>query len=381
MKKVLLLTLLCLIQSLSFGQTYGVVFEDDFNSEINANLLVPITSPIIIEDPSTISLERYWDPITFKDSQEKWYAYFKRDHCVTHALGYEHQVYRPSQCVFDFVNGQIRLKSSYEENGISNYWCPYHNDENAPSSSQLYFYSGALEAVNRYNYGYYEIRCKLPNHKGAFPAFWLYGPNDVYQEIDIFEYSQIDYEGSQSYSFGKYCPTPDEDGHYESTYNTKSQLSDWNVFACEWQRDRIRWYFNNIMVGERIDDCIPTGSLALRVNYAINNYVCTDNSCQELDWTTGDEMDVDYVRVHQYSSLPYQCTDIEIHSSSDFDDDTKYCYTHNSIMISTNNPDDIITFPSGKSAILSVSSLITIDGSFEVPLGSQLSFHFNNCSD
>lgn len=50
--------------------------------------------------------------------------------------------------------------------------------------------SGWINTKTKYQYGYFEIRCKLPTGKGFWPAFWLHdgscsGGN--YNEIDIFE--------------------------------------------------------------------------------------------------------------------------------------------------------------------------------------------------
>ena len=48
-----------------------------------------------------------------------------------------------------------------------------------------FYFSGAIEYVKniwfpdqgKFQYGYFEILCKLPIHQGAFPAFWLQAAN------------------------------------------------------------------------------------------------------------------------------------------------------------------------------------------------------------
>ena len=45
--------------------------------------------------------------------------------------------------------------------------------------------SGLLRSKEKYQYGKFEIRCKLPAGNGTWPAFWLYGGDCG--EIDVFE--------------------------------------------------------------------------------------------------------------------------------------------------------------------------------------------------
>jgi hypothetical protein len=55
---------------------------------------------------------------------------------------------------------------------------------------------GAISSIEKYGYGYYEVRCKIPTIVKTHPAFWLFG--DCSQEIDVFEFTGLDYIASTS---------------------------------------------------------------------------------------------------------------------------------------------------------------------------------------
>jgi beta-glucanase (GH16 family) len=49
--------------------------------------------------------------------------------------------------------------------------------------------TGEFESKELFHWGFYEIRCKLPKGRDAWPAFWLYGEsNGTNNEIDVFEF-------------------------------------------------------------------------------------------------------------------------------------------------------------------------------------------------
>lgn len=53
------------------------------------------------------------------------------------------------------------------------------------ANKRLFKYSsGILRSQKKYKFGYFEMRCKIDQIQGIFPAFWLYGGST---EIDIFE--------------------------------------------------------------------------------------------------------------------------------------------------------------------------------------------------
>ena len=127
--------------------------------------------------------------------QPHWRCYYEEwDSGVT--LDYNHhQVFQRSQCQFHHQDGTLHIIAEFKGNtplqcGV--YELPYpswHFNHCDTTHHWLYYYSGCIETLEKFQYGYFEIRCKLPVHEGAFPAFWLWGYNDGrYEEIDMLEY-------------------------------------------------------------------------------------------------------------------------------------------------------------------------------------------------
>ena len=95
-----------------------------------------------------------------------------------------------------------------------------------------YFLSGAItvkdpSSMNHrdFSYGYFEIECKLPVHAGAFPAFWLYGHDELgvpgsYREIDIFEWEWHINPSSRSTNGQIYYRVPGDHPVYGQFFHT-----------------------------------------------------------------------------------------------------------------------------------------------------------------
>ena len=239
----------------------------------------------------------------------------------------EHQVYQRENCLFD-NNGEFRLISFYE-GGVDALPLQCGDYDIPPgktcdtSHHTLFYTSGKIETGVKYLYGYFEIKCSLPIHKGSFPAFWLYGQGtNYYNEIDIFEYSWgVSHDNHyKQFTCGVFCNNESVSlDSYARTYpvlpNSSTDLHHMHTFACEWLPERITWYVDGIIVNEFSDyDHIPHHEMALKVNYAIDNYALHYQT-NLPDWRGSDEMSIDYVKVLQ---LKTNCdTDVLINSIQD----------------------------------------------------------------
>jgi hypothetical protein len=58
---------------------------------------------------------------------------------------------------------------------------------------------GLISSKQKFSYGYYEIRCKIPQIAELWAAFWLFGDCD--QELDIFEFIGRNYKASKAQPF------------------------------------------------------------------------------------------------------------------------------------------------------------------------------------
>ena len=303
---------------------------------------------ILNEDFSTPG--RTWNRWSFKSSDDNWRAY--PGFGVTN--GKELQVYQFSQCHFNDDDGFMELVSEYDVHGS----IPSHHYDlpswmhNYPSDDSLFFFSGEIDHYNThlpnsgmYQYGFFEIRCKLPIHQGAFPAFWLWDADSIsptnrhYEEIDIFEYSWsfeeiTDNQHNNHHPHGAgnpYCFTTGI--YYNDTTNhhywqnsrarnfpmTNDSLSNWHTFACEWLPEHIIWYCDGNVVNEyHTPDSIPHHPLTLKTNYAIDKYALKRHKFgNPVEWKEGDTMIIDYIKVYQ---LNWDCnTDETIAQQADLE--------------------------------------------------------------
>jgi len=100
----------------------------------------------------------------------------------------------------------------------------------------------------RQQYGYFEIRSKMPNSRATWPAFWLCGAETWPPEIDIYEYY-----GSKSMKSFESCLHWGVDktksrGRSCWRHRLFDLTEDFHVYACEWTPEYIKMYFDGICV-------------------------------------------------------------------------------------------------------------------------------------
>ena len=129
--------------------------------------------------------------------------------------------------------------------------------------------------------------------------------------------------------------------------------------------DHIIWYFDGIEMN-RYDnpDHIPNRPLALKTNYAIDNY-CYDKEKKIIVWFGPDEMLIDYIRVYQ---LNWDCsTDETITCQSDLDS-----FDHavkKSVTITSTIDEPVVE--SGNKFIFRVTDSFEVTGPFSVDNGAE----------
>ena len=245
---------------------------------------------------------RTWDANSYIESEGNWRAHFKGS--ITHGAN-EHQAYQRSQAVFDENNEMLLLIADYVSD--TDLECDDLEHPNGTtckidSSYSIRYLSGAIQSIDpSFLYGYFEIRCKLPVHQGAFPAFWLFSAcnksdceDPYYEELDIFEYS---WNFTDSVKYGKTeamyvgdnrCFTSglyiNDTGNavswrdaaarkYPRISDDKPGVEQWNTWGCLWMPDKVEWYVNGEMINSYYDDlilevlfyddvCTPTGKIS-----------------------------------------------------------------------------------------------------------------------
>ncbi|WP_434951469.1 family 16 glycosylhydrolase [Shewanella sp. HL-SH4] len=131
------------------------------------------------------------------------------------------------------------------------------------TSKTLDYTSARLVSKNKgdWKYGRFEIRAKLPQGQGTWPAIWMlptdwvYGPWAGSGEIDIMEAVNLKTvtNGGEPESavhgtlhFGKTWPNNVYSGQDYALPNAQNPSDDFHVYALEWQEDEIRWYVDDV---------------------------------------------------------------------------------------------------------------------------------------
>ena len=323
-----------------------------------------------------------------------------------------HQIYQYDRDIFDPANGIIRLNSQfirstpivcddnlYEIPTDQNYYC----DE---GHHQLYYESGTIETPpdTKFRYGYFEIRCKLPIHQGAFPAFWLWDAKDIkhsddpyYEEIDIFEFSW-EFEDplatwqpnphphgkGNPYCFTSgiyFCDTADYCGSGTSQARIfpmiADSLSHWHIFSCEWMPEYILWYCDGNLINEyRNSDSIPHHPLTLKTNYAIDKYALEGEQHYGLPtWQGEDVMVIDYIKVYQ---LNWDCSTDEIITQQSELDGFEYAVKKSISITSAIEP---VRVASNEKVTFRATDSFEITGPFQVDNGGELAVIMQECPE
>jgi beta-glucanase (GH16 family) len=134
--------------------------------------------------------------------------------------------------------------------------------------------SGRLDTKMKFApvYGRFEIRAKLPQGKGLWPAYWLYPQNrdwlmekamedavaagkerlipeerPWYTEIDIMEF--LGHETNILYGTIHYCSFDGTRRSSSGTWRgTVDYTKDFHIYALEWEPDSIRWFIDGNLI-------------------------------------------------------------------------------------------------------------------------------------
>lgn len=120
-----------------------------------------------------------------------------------------------------------------------------------PNRREFKYSSCNIETKRKYSNGKFEARVRLPRGKGFWPAFWLFGKDQKYNELDIFEFwNEKDIWGnfdpdklSKVHIMTSHFESAEQQCHRERNYGIDFS-DDFNDFGVKWERNSIRWYVN-----------------------------------------------------------------------------------------------------------------------------------------
>lgn len=160
--------------------------------------------------------------------------------------------------------------------------------------------SGMIQSVQKYKYGYFEIKFKMPAEKGYWPAFWLQGgfPNE---EIDWME---LKTKKKNAIHVGRHSQKREENKirnvfrkqWWGNWVYFKGNLSDnWNIVSGEWTPNYLKYYLNG--------ECIAYTNISLNiektlaVNLAVPGNDGPFHPGPDTSITKSSNYTIDYIRV------------------------------------------------------------------------------------
>ena len=244
------LLMLLLQSSISFGQNYNLVWQDEFTGSIGPDWVF-----------ETGRGNNGWGNEEFQ--------YYRRENARVE-------------------NGNLVITAKRENFNGANY-----------TSSRM-----KTQGRKRFRYGKIEARIALPSGQGLWPAFWMLGSNigqvgwPACGEIDIMERvnNSPDIFGTIHWS--------DNNNNY-ATYGTETPISNpgqFHTYAIEWDKDKIVWFldgreYHEVNISNGINGTSEFGNeFFILLNVAVGGrfpgFVVDNNRLPA-------EMLVDYVRVYE----------------------------------------------------------------------------------
>ncbi|MDD3877157.1 MAG: family 16 glycosylhydrolase [Bacteroidales bacterium] len=213
-------------------------------------------------------------------------------------------------------SGKVTLQARRENPPINAY--VYDGCNNVSIWHDFHYSSPAwFESKEKYKYGYYEIRCRIPqidtaiqSIKGIGPNFWLYSSYPTWSEIDGFEYFSLVHPTPLWGSAVHYqeCPPPGN-GTCDTLYYGDSpdnlfsnNTGTYHNYAIKWDPEKIEFYFDNQLKETSYNHPSELDPQAIIIDmnifYNPNNWP-NDSTLFPFNY------DVDYVRIYQ---MKQSCT-------------------------------------------------------------------------
>jgi hypothetical protein len=363
--------------------------------------------------------DRHWDDSTGVSGYKplwRCFHYCLWNSGVIHPKEYygDFSAYQPCNAVFDSDN-TLKLVGSYKSekcmtcsSEISDTTflpAPWHKychfcDATPQQKYNIHYFSGMIESTDSLGYGYYEIKCKMPIHRGSSDAFWLWSDYGKYEEIDMFEHSFFFCNGNTEKSFiSGIFYNPDGTNYHDTIINgvlhhgafkyarcsyyvptTSTSLDQYHTYGCLWLPERVAWYFDGVLYNEETDPShIPQHPMWLKITHYQDSAAILSNN-PETWWHETDEMTIDYVK---YYRLKTDCdTDLVIRSTfafQNFNNNPLNYTVKRSITMGGQNTTMVI--PNNINFTMRAVDSITIDGAFEVPCGTEMTFITQECPE
>ena len=150
-----------------------------------------------------------------------------------------------------------------------------------------------------FQYGYMEIKAKIPAGQGLWTTFWLLPVHyDSDPEFDVME--TLGQEPTNYYTSIHWRNEHEEDRQYHIDHTVPDLSKDWHVYGMEWREDAIVWYLD----GEEIESYTEMENIKLFDMYLLLNLAVGGEWAGAPDAQTQfpAEFQIEYVAVWQHAN-------------------------------------------------------------------------------
>ena len=169
--------------------------------------------------------------------------------------------------------------------------------EEKVSKKGMAYTSGLIDCNKSFKqqYGYFEIRSKMPNSTGLIPAFWLVTTEVWPPEIDIYEIFTNEPHIVKTNHFWK-----NKKGQKKMRPKKKNVkingANDFHTYAVEWSKNKVKWFYDNkrIKTSRR-----GVKKMNYKMHIIINSQSCDDNGMDPADGVYPNYYEIDYVRAYK----------------------------------------------------------------------------------
>lgn len=199
---------------------------------------------------------------------------------------------------------------------VTEYYPDGYNGNGKPG-----WYTAGIDTQDSFTqcYGYYEVRCILPEGYGLWSAFWMmnHGVGTIGDEgrdgteIDIFESAYFSEKGlkknsvSSNLHFDGYGEAHQQRNVCHTLLTANNPYKEYNTYGLEWNEDGYTFYVNGVKTGKSDFGGVSRNPewLLLSVEVGGDNAVPGESWAGpsiETDTSLVSDFVVDYVRVYQY---------------------------------------------------------------------------------
>lgn len=219
-------------------------------------------------------------------------------------------------------NGIVRL-TARRDPGVHKGWFADVNEGKGGWRDHLFDYSSAIiETKEKYCYGFFEARCKIPSGPGFWPGFWMFGGGG---EIDVFEFNSS--KPKKHYITVHDWPDNAPHRQFASSWRSRESFADdFHTFSVEWDKWKLVFRVDGIARradfryitpdGKVVENAsqydpataienplFPTGEQCVKLNLSIPADNSTFMAPPDERTPFPSSMDVDFFRIYRIYTI------------------------------------------------------------------------------